>query len=152
MKTILKRALCLTLIALSMLTLASCTLRYKTNDVHTPYDDIADLGKYVRLASYKTEVKNSELKEMMDSEINAFIRNNADELLVGGDVNDGGTANRPVKKGDDVTVNTTIMVYDENGELQPFDSLLDIEEGDTTTTANLSNYVIQDVGNGNFLP
>lgn len=152
MKTILKRVLCLTLIALSMLTLASCTLRYKTNDVHTPYDDIADLGKYVRLASYKTEVKNSELKEMMDSEIKSFIRNNADELLVGGNVNDGGTANRPVKKGDDVTVNTTIMVYDENGELKPFDSLLDIKEGDTTTTANLNNYVIQDVGNGNFLP
>lgn len=149
MKTVLKRALCVALIALTAFSLVSC---YKTNGVHTPYDDISNLGKYVRLAKYKTELKSSDVKDMVDAEIKSFIRNNADELLVGGNVNDGGTANRPVKKGDDVTVNTTIKVYGENGELKPFDDLLDIKEGDTTTTANLKNYVIQDVGNGNFLP
>ena len=116
MKTILKRALCFALTVISVLSLASC---YAFNKVHTPYDDISNLGKYIRLASYKTELKKSDIKEMMDTEIQSFIRSNAEELLVGGNVNDGGTADRPIKKGDDVTVNTTIRVYDENGELKP---------------------------------
>lgn len=150
MKTFFKRALCVVLTSLSLFSLASCALRYKTNDVHTPYDSIADLGKYVRLAKYETEMKNSTVKEMMDAEIKSFLRSMADELLVGDNLN--GVANRAVKKGDDVTISTTIRVYGENGELKDFDDLLDIEEGDTTTTANLSNYTVKDVGNGNFLP
>ena len=151
-KTITITVICCALAVLSILGIVLYNVRYSLNGVHTPYDNISDLGKYVRLAKYGIEMKNSDLKDMMDSEIKSFIRSNATELLVGGNVNDGGTANRPVKKGDDVTVNTTIMVYDENGELKPFDSLLDIKEGDTTTTANLKEYVIKDVGNGNFLP
>lgn len=148
MKTLFKRALCLALTVLSLLSLASCAMRF--NDVHTPYDDIADLGKYVRLAQYKTEMKNSTVKEMMDKEIKSFIRSMADELIVGDTLN--GVANRAIKKGDDVTISTTIRVYDENGELKDFDDYLDIEEGDTTTTANLSNHTVKDVGNGEFLP
>ena len=150
MKTVLKRALCVALTLISVLSLASCALRYKTNGIHTPYDDISDLGKYVRLASYKTELKNSDIKEMLDAEIKSFLRSEADELIVGDKIN--GVPDRAIKKGDDVTVSTTIKVYDENGELKDFDELLDIKEGDTTTTANLKNYTIQDVGNGNFLP
>jgi len=148
MKSITKRALCIALILVSLFTLASCAMRF--NDVHTPYDDISNLGKFVRLAKYETEVKNSDVKDMMDAEVKAFIRSYATELLVGDKLN--GTADRAIKKGDDVTVNTTIKVYDKNGELKDFDDLLDIKEGDTTTTANLSNYTIEDVGNGNFLP
>ena len=151
-KKIMIAVLCSALALLAILGVVLYNVRFSLNGVHTPYDNISDLGKYVRLAKYTTTLKNSDLKDMMDSEIKSFIRQNASELLVGGNVNDGGTANRPVKKGDDVTVNTTIMVYDENGELKPFDSLLDIKEGDTTTTANLKEYVIKDVGNGNFLP
>ena len=151
-KKILIAVLCCAIALLSIIGIVLYNVRFMLNGVHTPYDNISDLGKYVRLAKYSIEIKNSEIKDMMDSEIKSFIRQNASELLVGGNVNDGGTANRPVKKGDDVTVNTKIMVYDENGELKPFDDLLDIEEGDTTTTANLKEYVIKDVGNGNFLP
>ncbi len=151
-KKIMIAVICSALAVLSILGIVLYNVRFSLNSVHTPYDNISDLGKYVRLAKYTTEIKNSELKDMMDSEIKSFIRSNATELLVGGNVNDGGTANRPVKKGDDVTVNTKIMVYTENGELKPFDELLDIKEGDTTTTANLSEYVIESVGNGNFLP
>ena len=127
---------------------ASC-LSTKLNKVHTPYDNVS-LGNYIKLSGYKTELKTSDVDDMVKAEVNSFIRSEADELLIGDKTNN--IPDRAIKKGDDVTISTTIKVYDENGELKDFDSLLDLEEGDTTTTANLKEYTIQDVGNGDFLP
>lgn len=147
MISIFKRALCIALVAVAAFSLTACSYHY--NDVHTPYDDLSDLGDYITLGEYSIEIARADVKEMVEAEVNSFIRSEATERLIGDTTNN--VPNRAVQKGDDVTVSTTIRVYDENGELKDFDSTLDIEEGDTTTTANLSNYVIEDVGNGNFL-
>ena len=136
------------LLAILTTTVISCNYT-QFNKVHTPYDNVS-IGNYIKLSGYKTELKNADLDEMVKAEVNSFIRSEADELLIGDKTNN--IPDRAIKKGDDVTISTTIKVYDENGELKDFDSLLDIEEGDTTTTANLKEYTIQDVGNGDFLP
>ena len=116
--------------------------------ISTPYDNISDLKEYVNFADYTTTVSGDLVEEMLTSEIQAFIKSHTVEMLVGDAVY--GVPNRAIKKGDNVTVSTTVRVYDENGELKPLDALLNVQ--DEYTTANLSNYVIENVGNGNFLP
>ena len=150
MKNIFKKAICLTLALISIFSFASCaSYRFAHNDVHTPYDDVSHLGKYVRLANYTVKVSQEELKNTMESEIQNFLKSYAENNLIGDVTN--GIPNRAIKKGDSVTVSTTIHVYDENGELKPFDDLLDLKEGESSGV-NLSEYVIENVGDGTFLP
>ena len=142
-KAITIAVICCALAVLSILGIVLYNVRYSLNGVHTPYDNISDLGKYVRLAKYGIEMKNSDLKDMMDSEIKSFIRSNATELLVGGNVNDGGTANRPVKKGDDVMIinigkkGMVVDVPDKDGNVT-------VQAGIIKTRTKVSNLMLLD--------
>lgn len=106
------------------------------------YDNLGDLEEYVQLAGYESRTTNAELAKMLENEIYTLIRYHSTQKTV---------TDRAIKKGDNVTVSTKIRVYDENGELKDLAPSPGIEEEDYTTAANLSNFVIEDVGNGNFL-
>lgn len=149
MKRIFKGAVSITLIAVMLFAFSACTVQYAHNDVHTPYDDIKNLGKYIKLADYNVEVSKKELEQTKKDEIDAFLKDYAVENLVGDEKN--GVPNRAIKKGDSVTIDTKIEVYREDGSLVPFDDLLDIPEDDKTTTSNLTGQLVENVGSGTYI-
>lgn len=150
MKRIFKGAVSIALIAVMLFAFSACLFDdYSRNDVHTPYDDIKDLGKYIKLADYVVEVSKKELETTKKDEIDGFLMEYAVQKLVGDETN--GVPNRAIKKGDYVTIDTKINVYNEDGSLTPFDDLLDIPEDDKTTTSNLTGQVVENVGSGTYI-
>ena len=142
-----KKAVALVLIIVSAFSLVSCA--YGMNKVSTPYDGTV-YSNYIKLGDLSIEVAREDIDEMFEAELKAFLKSFATVNLIGDKTNN--IPDRQVKKGDNVTISTSIKVYDENGELKPFDDMLDIKEGDKTTTSALNNYTVEDVGNGDFLP